>query len=47
MHTLDEMINMSKEDFVKNWNNGSIQDSSLKILGAREMTEDEKKQIEL
>lgn len=45
MHSLDEIMNMSPEEFTKNWNDGSIQDSALKIIGAREMTEDEKEQL--
>lgn len=47
MFTLEELMNMSTEEFSKNWKNGSIQDSSLKLLGAREMTDEEKNQIEL
>jgi hypothetical protein len=46
MFTLEEMMEMSKEDFVKNWKNGSIQDSGLKLLGAREMNDEEKRHIE-
>lgn len=47
MHSLEDMMNMSKEEFAKNWRNGSIQDASLKLLGARDITEDEKNEIEL
>lgn len=47
MHTLDDIIKMTPEEFSKNWKNNTIQDSCLKLLGHREMTEDEKKQIEL
>lgn len=47
MHTLDELMSMNTKEFAENWNNGSIQDSCLKILGAREMSEDEKNKIEM
>ncbi len=42
MFTYDEIMNMSPEDFTKNWKNNSIQDSSLKLIGAREMTPEDK-----
>jgi hypothetical protein len=41
MFTYDEIIEMKPEDFAKNWRNGSIQDASLKLIGAREMTEED------
>ncbi len=44
--TEEEILNMSHEDFVKYWNDNSIQDSCLKHLGRREMTEEEKKYVE-
>jgi hypothetical protein len=46
MFTYDEIINMTPEEFSKNWRNNKIQDASLKLLGAREMTEEDKKYLE-
>ena len=46
MLTHKEIMEMSHEEFVENWNNNHIQDSALKLLGAREMTEEDKKHLE-
>lgn len=46
MLTLEEIMNLTPEEFTKNWNNNHIQDSSLKLIGHREMTEDDKKHVE-
>lgn len=44
--TEEEILNLSHEDFVKYWNDNSIQDSCLKQLGRREMNDEEKKRVE-
>lgn len=46
MLTFDEMINMTPEEFSKNWKTNQIQDSCLKLLGRREMTDEDKKHID-
>lgn len=46
MLTLDEILEMTPEEFSKNWKNNNIQDSSLKLLGCLEMTDEEKKYVE-
>ena len=45
MLTDKEIINLPKEDFVKKWNSGEIQDSALKLLGYRDMTEEDKQHV--
>lgn len=46
MLSFDEIINMTQEEFSENWRNNRIQDSCLKLLGRREMTEEDKKHVE-
>ena len=46
MLSYDEIINMTPEEFSKNWKNDNIQDSCLKLLGRREMTEEDKRELE-
>lgn len=46
MLTFNEIITLSPEDFTKNWNNNNLQDSALKLLGKREMTDADKEHIE-
>lgn len=42
MLSLDEIMNLTPEEFTAKWNSNEIQDSSLKLLGCREMTEEDK-----
>jgi hypothetical protein len=41
MYTIDQIMNMTPEEFAKNWNNGKIQDASLTLLGYREPSEED------
>jgi hypothetical protein len=44
MFTLDEIMNMTPKELKENWE--EVADSSLKLLGAREMTEQDKAHVE-
>ena len=46
MLSLDEIMALSKEEFTEKWKSGEIQDSSLKLLGRRAMTEEDKRHLE-
>ena len=46
MLSYDEIMSLSPEEFSKKWKENKIQDSSLKLLGAREMTTEDKKHLE-
>lgn len=46
MLSYDEIMNLSPEEFSAKWKSNEIQDSSLKLLGAREMTEEDRKHLE-
>lgn len=45
MFTEKEIMNMSTEEFAKNWKEGKIQDAGLKLLGAREMTPEDEEHV--
>lgn len=44
MLTYEEILNLSKDEFVEKWNSGEIQESSLALLGYRYVSEEEKDQ---
>lgn len=46
MLSFDKIMNLSQEEFTANWNDNTIQDSCLKLLGDREMTEEDRKDLE-
>ena len=45
MFTEQEIMEMSPEEFAKNWRNNKIQDASLKLIGARPMTPEDEEHI--
>lgn len=46
MFTQKEIMEMSKEEFTKNWNSGEIQRSALVLIGAYEVIEEEEQESE-
>jgi hypothetical protein len=44
MFTLEEIINMTPKELKENWD--EVADSSLKLLGAREMTVEDKEHVD-
>ena len=44
MFTLEEIVNMSPQELEENWS--EVADASLKLLGAREMTSEDKEYLE-
>ena len=45
MLSFDEIMNLTPEEFSAKWKTNEIQDSSLKLIGARELTEEDRKQL--
>ena len=41
MLNLDDIMALTPEEFAKNWNDNTVQDSSLKLIGDRAMTPEE------
>lgn len=43
MFSLEETLAMDAKTFAEHWETGEIQDSCLKLIGARPLDEDDKK----
>lgn len=44
MYSLEEIMNMTPDELEENWD--QVADSSMKLIGAREMTEAEKQELD-
>lgn len=47
MLSYDEIMNLTTEEFCVKWRTNEIQDSALKLIGERKMTEEDKKELKL